>query len=207
MRQTWTTAAEIYRRGMGSEDPGTKGQTMNEIFKGIRPLDYVLAGLMTAGGVLLMVENIVATDADLPHPLSTTTWAMLPVFLLVTLPILWRRRNILAVVGGTAVAMLAHVIAFGWVTRCGIAIPLGFALAYAVARYAGSRLNQVTGLAGIVVGQLVMLWRDASIDTVASALAIALPGIALFYGIGVLVQNRVTRRSGGIAPVHEHTAA
>jgi hypothetical protein len=180
---------------------------MNELLKGIRPLDYVLAGLMTAAGALLMVENITATDSDLPHPMSTTTWVMLPVFLLVTLPILWRRRNILAVVGVTAVTTLAHVLAFGWVTRCGVVIPLGFALAYAVARYAGSWLNQLIGLGGIVVLELVMLWRDASIDTVAGALAIALPGIALFYGIGVLVQNRVTKRSGGIAPVHEHTAA
>ncbi|MFC6157825.1 hypothetical protein [Kribbella jiaozuonensis] len=180
---------------------------MNELLKGIRPLDYVLAGLMTAAGALLMVENITATDANLPHAMSTTTWVMLPVFLLVTLPILWRRRNILAVVGVTAVTTLAHVLAFGWVTRCGVVIPLGFALAYAVARYAGSWLNQLIGLGGIVVLELVMLWRDASIDTVAGALAIALPGIALFYGIGVLVQNRVTKRSGGIAPVHEHTAA
>ncbi|WP_329004761.1 hypothetical protein OHA18_15385 [Kribbella sp. NBC_00709] len=180
---------------------------MNEILKGIRPLDYVLAGLMTAAGALLMVENITATDADLPHPLSTTTWAMLPVFLLVTLPILWRRRNILAVVGVTAVTTLAHVIAFGWVTRCGVVIPLGFALAYAVARYAGSWLNQLIGLAGVVVVQLVMLVRDASIDTVAGALAIALPGIALFYGVGVLVQNRVTKQTAGVATVHERTAA
>ncbi|MER7246483.1 hypothetical protein [Kribbella sp. NPDC000426] len=178
---------------------------MNEILKGIRPLDYVLAGLMTAAGVLLMLENITATDADLPHPLSTTTWAMLPVFLLVTLPILWRRRNILAVVGVTAVTTLAHVLAFGWVTRCGVVIPLGFALAYAVARFAGSWLNQLIGLGGVVLLELVMLWRDSSIDTVASALAIALPGIALFYGIGVLVQNRVTKQSAAV--VHEHTAA
>jgi hypothetical protein len=180
---------------------------MNEILKGIRPLDYVLAGLMTAAGALLMVENITATDADLPHPLSTTTWAMLPVFLLVTLPILLRRRNILAVVGVTAVATLAHVLAFGWVTRCGVLIPLGFALAYAVARFAGSWLNQVIGLGGVVVLELVMLWRDASIDTVAGALAVALPGIALFYGIGALVQNRVTKQTAAVATVHEHTAA
>jgi hypothetical protein len=180
---------------------------MNEILKGIRPLDYVLAGLMTAAGVLLMVENIAATDGNLPHPLSTTTWAMLPVFLLVTLPILWRRRNILTVVGVTAVVTLAHVIAFGWVTRCGVVIPLGFALAYAVARFAGSWLNQLIGLGGVVVLELVMLWRDASIDTVAGALVIVLPGIALFYGVGVLVQNRVTKQTAGVATVHERTAA
>jgi len=180
---------------------------MNEIFKGIRPLDYTLAGLFTAAGLVMMYENIASTDANLPHPLSTTTWWMAPAFLLVTLPILWRRRNILAVVAVTAAATLAHVVAFGWLTRCGVIIPLTFALAYAVARFAGAWRNQLIGLAGILVITFVMLVRDSSIDTVAGALPVALPGIALFYGIGVLVQNRSTKRSTGPAPVHERTAA
>ena len=180
---------------------------MNEIFRGIRPLDYVLAGLMTAGGAFLMYENITATDTNLPHPQSSTSWTMLPVFPLVTLPILWRRRNIVAVVGITALLTLAHVLAFGWLTRCGVEIPLGFALAYAVARFGGAWRNHVLGLVGIVVGQLIMLARDASIDSVAGALVIALPGIALFYGIGLFVQNRVTKQSVGVAPVNERAAA
>ncbi|WP_112240875.1 hypothetical protein [Kribbella monticola] len=180
---------------------------MNEIFQGIRPLDYVLAALTSAAGVLLMVENVTASGEDLPHPLSTTSWAMVPAFLLVTLPILWRRRNILAVVAITTVLTAAHVLAFGWITRCGVLIPLGFALAYAVGRFAGARRNQVFGLAGIVVLNLAMLARDASIDTVVSALPVALPGVALFYGIGVLVQNRVSRHSVGNAPVDERLAA
>lgn len=175
---------------------------MNEIFKGIRPLDYVLAGLMTAGGVVMMYENTAALDANLPHPLSTTSWAIVPAFLLVTLPVLWRRRSILAVVGITALTTIAHVVAFGWLTRCGLVLPLTFALAYAVARFAGSWRNQVTGLAGIVVIQLVMLFRDSSIDSVAGALAIALPGVALFYAIGAFVQNRVTKQSASPAAVH-----
>ena len=180
---------------------------MNTIFRGIRPFDYLLAGLMTAAGAFLMYENISLTDDDLPHQLSTTSWAILPVFLLVTLPVLWRRRNILAVIGVTTVATLAHVLAFGWLTRCGVVIPLAFALAYAVARFAGAWRNHVTGLAGLVVLQVVMLVRDASIDTVAGGLAIALPGIALFYGIGVLVQNRVTKQSARVAVVNERAAA
>lgn len=175
---------------------------MNEIFKGIRPLDYVLAALMTAGGVAMMYENTATLDANLPHPLSTTTWAMVPAFLLVTLPILWRRRNILAVVGITALTTAAHVVVFGWLTRCGIVLPLTFALAYAVARFAGSWRDQATGLVGIVVIQLVMLFRDSSIDAVAGALAIALPGVALFYAIGAFVQNRVTKQSASPAAVH-----
>lgn len=180
---------------------------MNDIFRGIRPLDYVLAGIMTAAGVVLMIMNVGATEADLPHALSTTSWAMVPAFLLVTLPVLWRRRNILTVVGVTALTTFAHVLAFGWVTRCGVVIPLAFALAYAVARFAGALRNQLLGLAGVVVVLLVMLVRDASIDTVASALPVALPGVALFYGLGVLVQNRVTKRSASLAPVHQRTAA
>jgi hypothetical protein len=177
------------------------------IFKEVRPLDYLLAGVLSAAGVVLMVLNTRATDADLPHPLSTTSWAIVPTFLLVTLPILWRRRNVLAAVGITAITTAAHVLAFGWITRCGVLIPLGFALAYAVGRFAGSWRNHALGLAGVVVMQLVMLFRDASIDTVVSALPVALPGVALFYGIGAFVQNRVTKQSAGLAPARERAAA
>ena len=181
---------------------------MNGIFRGIRPLDYVLAGLMTAAGVFMMLENVTASSSDgLPHPLSTTSWAMVPAFVLVTLPILWRRRNVLAVVGITAVTTLAHVLAFDWITRCGVVLPLAFALAYAVARFAGSWRNQLLGLVGIVVTLLVMLARDASIDKVAGGLALALPLTAVFYGIGVFVQNRVTKQSAGTAPVTQRAAA
>ncbi|MEV5960868.1 hypothetical protein AB0L70_03840 [Kribbella sp. NPDC051952] len=179
---------------------------MNGIFRGIRPLDYVLAGLLTAAGVFLMIGNTTSSD-DLPHALSTTSWAIVPAFLLVTLPILWRRRNIVTVVGITAVTTLAHVLAFGWITRCGVVIPLACALAYAVARYAGARTNHLLGLAGIAVILLVMLARDASIDTIAGGLAVAAPVTALFYGIGLLVQNRVTKQSADLAPVDERLAA
>ncbi|WP_405063272.1 hypothetical protein OG474_17000 [Kribbella sp. NBC_01505] len=180
---------------------------MNETFQGIRPLDYVLAGVLSVAGVFLMYENTAASGADLAHPLSTTTWAMIPAFLLVTLPILWRRRSILGVVGITTVTTLAHVLAFGWVTRCGVALPLAFALAYGVARYAGARRNHLIGLAGIVVQLVVMLARDASIDTIANGLIVALPGTALFYGVGLLVQNRVTKQSASMASADQRLAA
>lgn len=178
---------------------------MNGILKGVRPLDYGLAALMTAGGVLMMIENITApADADLPHALSTQTAAMLPGFLLVTLPILWRRRNVLAVVGVTLVTMALHVVMFGWVTRCGVALPLGFALSYAVARFARGTRDHLTGLAGILALEMIMLLRDASIDRAFEALPIVIVGMALFYGIGLFVQNRVTRKIA--APVAEHAA-
>jgi hypothetical protein len=184
---------------------------MNGILKGVRPLDYVLAAVMTVLGALLMVENITApADADLAHPLSTQSWVILPVFVLVTLPILWRRRHILAVIGFTIAASVVHLLAFGWLTRCGATLPLSFALAYAVARFAGNVRNQLIGVAGIVVLQVVVLFHDSSIGPVGDGLVIALPGAALFYGIGLLVQNRVSRKQqqpAAVAPVIERAAA
>ena len=168
---------------------------MNELLKNVRPTDYLLAALMTVAGAFLMWENIsLSDDAGLAHPTSTTSWWMLPTFVLVTLPILWRRRNILAVVAVTTVVTAGHVLAFGWITRCGVLLPLSFALAYGVARFAGSLRNQMIGLAGILVLQLVTLVQDSSTGGLPHGLELAIPLAAVFYGIGLIVQNRATRR-------------
>jgi hypothetical protein len=183
---------------------------MNAIFKGIRPLDYVLAGVMTIAGVFLMYENITAgDDPSLPHPVSSTSWLIVPVFLLTTVPILWRRRNVLAVVGVTAAATAVHVLVFGWLTRCGVLLPVSIALAYAVGRFAGRGRNHLIGLAGVVIMQLVLLVRDSSIDHVASALPLSIPAAGICYGIGFYVQNRVSRkqRATVVASVPERAAA
>jgi hypothetical protein len=169
------------------------------LLKGVRPLDYVLAAASTGGGVFLMYENVAGSASGLPHPLSTRTWAMVPFFLLVTVPILWRRRSVVGVVGATALATVLHALLFGWVTRCGVLLPLTFALAYAVARFAGSRRDQVIGMTGLLLTQMVMLYRDASIDTVPNGLMIALPGLLLFFGAGLIVQNQVSKRRQPVA--------
>ena len=169
----------------------------------IKPLDYVLAAVMSAAGVFLMWENITAgDDPSLIHPPSTTSWAIIPVFLLVTVPILWRRTNVALVAGVTAAAAAVHVVAFDWLTRCGVVLPLAFALGYAVARFARTRRDHVLGLTAIVALLVVILFRDSSAD-LAGALPIALPGVALFYGAGLLVQNRVTKRQQAAVPAAE----
>lgn len=161
----------------------------------LKPTDYILAGLLTAGGALLMVENIMAGDTAPAHPVDTTSWTILPVFLLTTIPILWRRRNVLAVVAITVAAMALHLLAFGWLTRCGVGLPLAAALAYAVARFAGSARNQILGLAGVVALILLTLAQDSSIGGLPGGLEIALPGAALFYAAGAAVQNRMTKKA------------
>ena len=55
------------------------------------------------------------------------------------------------IAGITAAATAVHVVAFDWLTRCGVVLPLAFALGYAVARFARTRRDHVLGLAAIVL--------------------------------------------------------
>ncbi len=46
------------------------------IFRGIRPVDWVLAGALTALGVWLMVENVLfSTTPTRPRPSPTAPWS------------------------------------------------------------------------------------------------------------------------------------
>lgn len=165
-----------------------------DILKGIRPLDYALAAVMAFVAGLLAVMNVVATsDADFAHPLDSHSTLMVPVFVLAALPILWRRRGVLGAIGVSFAVLAASVPMFGWVTRCGFALPLSMAMAYAVARFAGSRQNQLVGLVGILALQVVTLVKDASTGGL-GALTLAVPAAAVAYGLGWLVQSRCAKR-------------
>ena len=121
---------------------------MDEIFKGVRPMDIVLAIGLSALGAVLMVMNIQADPTDtsgLQHAITDQSWLILPVFLLATVPVLWRRRNVVAVALASAVVMGAHVLAFDWVVRCGAALPLSLVLAYSVGKLADRRVQRSAG--------------------------------------------------------------
>lgn len=166
-----------------------------DILKGIRPLDYVLTAVMVALAVVIGVENVTASTVnDLAHPLDSQSALMIPVFIVAALPILWRRRGILAAIGASFVVIAASVPAFGWVTRCGFALPLAIAMAYAVARFAGSKQNHIVGLVGVLAIQIVTLMKDSSTGGL-SALALSVPATAVFYCIGLFVQSRAGKRS------------
>ncbi|SDP41440.1 hypothetical protein SAMN04489867_2373 [Pedococcus dokdonensis] len=163
-----------------------------DILKGIRPLDYVLAAVMVTAAALIGWANVGAgADADVAHALDSHSALMIPVFALAALPILWRRRAILGAVGASFVIMAASLPAFGWVSRCGFALPLSFAFAYAVARFAGNRQNHVVGLVGILALQIAALVKDSSTGGL-GAFPYAVVGAAVFYGIGLVVQKRAT---------------
>jgi hypothetical protein len=178
-----------------------------DIVKGIRPLDYVLAAVMVALAVFIGFENVNAgADADLAHSLDSHSTLMIPVFVIAALPILWRRRGILAAIGVSFVVIAASVPAFGWVTRCGFALPLSIAMAYAVARFAGSKQNHVIGLVGILALQIVTLVKDSSTGGL-GALGIGVPVAAVFYGIGFFVQSRAGAKAAEPTLSLEHAHA
>jgi hypothetical protein len=178
-----------------------------DILKGIRPLDYVLTTVMVALAILIGLENVNAgADADLGHALDSHSVLMVPVFIVAALPILWRRRGILAAIGVSFVVIAASVPAFGWVTRCGFALPLSIAMAYAVARFAGSTQNHIVGLVGILALQVVTLIKDSSTGGL-GALVLSVPVAAVFYGVGLLVQSRTGKRAGEPTLDVEHVHA
>jgi hypothetical protein len=163
---------------------------MKSLLRGVRPLDYVLAVAMTALGVLLMVENIHGSSSGKTR-IDTHTWALVPVFAAATLPILWRRINLWAVLGVAAAALVVHDIAFGWVVRCGAGLPLAFALSYAVGRLITDRKQSCWALAATIAIQFLVLVRDSAaglgVMPVTAVIAIA------FWGVGLYVQKRSQR--------------
>lgn len=165
------------------------------ILKGVRPSDYLLTAVMVTLAVLLALMNATASqDVTFAHPLESQSALMVPVFALAALPILWRRRNVLAALGVSVAVVAASVPAFGWVTRCGFALPLSLAFAYAVARFAGPGRGQVLGLLGVLALQVLTLVQDASTGGL-GALTLSVPAAAIAYGAGVLVQRGVAARA------------
>jgi hypothetical protein len=178
------------------------------VLKGIRPLDIVLTVLLAALAAFLGWENVSApADAELAHPLDSHSVLMIPVFVLAALPVLVRRRAVLPAVAVSTAIVLASLPAFGWVTRCGWALPLSLAYAYAVARFAGSVPRQLVGLVGVLALQVLSLMIDASTGGLWEALPFSVPAAAVCYGVGRLVETLVRRRVAAPTLTPEHSNA
>jgi hypothetical protein len=168
---------------------------MGSISTDVRKGDVVLALLLTALGVVLMVADI-NTGPGEDVRIDSRSWLMVPVFAAVTLPVLWRRRNLLAVLAVTIAALAVHVLAFGWVVRCGAGLPLAFALAYAAGRLSTGRRSLVALLATMVVQVLVLVQDSAAGSDVLPATAAIGVGA---WGVGVWLRRRSDAREGAEA--------
>lgn len=156
------------------------------MLEGVRKGDVALAVVLTAMGVLLMVENIVSTDPITRF--DSHSWWLVPVFAAATLPILWRRRGILSVTLVTAAALAVHVLVFGDLVRCGAGLPLAFALSYSVGRLASRGWPTWAGLVATLGVQALVLVRDIAAGWDALPYSAAIGVVA--WGIGAWLRSR-----------------
>jgi len=166
------------------------------VWSGIRPVDVVLAGALTALGAWLMVENVLFADdqvasamaaGSMVHPITSHSWLMVPVFAVATVSVLWWRRNVVLVTGIALAVMVLHDLLFGWVTRCGVGLPLAFVLAYLAA--VGSRRKQAwiaLGLSTLLTAAVVVV--DAT--TGFAPFVLALPIVLIVFALGRAVRIR-----------------
>jgi hypothetical protein len=156
----------------------------------VRPMDVVLAAVMSGLGVWLMIENMGGSESGVR--VDSTSWLMIPVFLVATVPLLFRRVNMIAVILVAAAAMAVHVAAFGWIVRCGAGLPLALVLAYSAGKLVGDRTQSVIALVLSVGFQFLVLVQDS-----AAGLGV-LPFTAVFgavaWGIGLYVRNQAAKR-------------
>ncbi len=172
------------------------GESSNGIIEGLRPVDWVLAGLLTALGAGMMAANVVIPDAEVAanisagsmvHEITSHSWAIVPAFAVATVPVLWWRRNVTAVTGIAVAAMVAHDLAFGWVTRCGAGLPLAFTLAYLGAASLEHRRSWIAlGLATMLTAAVLV--RDAT--TGFGVIVLTLPILLIVFAIGRAVRHR-----------------
>jgi hypothetical protein len=111
-----------------------------------------------------------------------------PVFLLITVPVAWRRSAPIAALVAVFAALLLHIALFGSVVRCGVMFPLIFLLAFA----AGAVLERREALLGLGLALAItatMVVADAA-DDIVSGLPFFLPLTAAIWGIGRLVHSR-----------------
>jgi signal transduction histidine kinase len=169
---------------------------MSEVFRGIKVLDWLLAGALTALGLLLMNLDVASTNADVArqiaeggmfHQIDSHSPWMIPVFLGATIPVLWWRRSVLAVTGVALGFMVLHDVLFGWVTRCGAGLPLVFVLAFLGAlAYPRTKAWFVFGLCVLLTVAVLVI--DAT--TGPGVLTLALPILLIIFGIGRAARHR-----------------
>jgi signal transduction histidine kinase len=169
---------------------------MSGILRGVKIGDYVLAGVLTALGVLLMVFDVRESDAgvardiadgSMVHTVSSHSPWMIPVFAAATISVLWWRRSVLVVTGVAIVVMVLHDVLFGWVTRCGAGLPLALVLAFLGAlTYQRTKAWLAAGLSAVLAFAVVVVDATTGPDVI----GLVLPVLLIVFGIGWAVRRR-----------------
>jgi hypothetical protein len=154
--------------------------------------DIAIASFLTALGLLLMYGNVHDYDAAefkkntaiyyggiLPYAFA------IPLFPMVTVPLLWRRVAPLAAVGASFAGLVVNELLVGSdVIRCGVVFPTAFVFAFTTA----SQLDGAEARKGLALSLGLILIEVVELGPPTTAV-FALVGVAM-WGIGRLVRSR-----------------
>ena len=159
--------------------------------------DIVIAVVLSLLGLLLMYDNVYGGVADeratnpdahaeiIVDGLLPIEFAI-PLFLLVTVPLLWRRAAPIPAVGAALAGLvLNHVLTGTDMLRCGVVLPTAFLFAFT----AGAQLQAREALTGLALA-LGLVAVDI-ITGFGAPFAAVMGGVtAVMWGIGRIVRSR-----------------
>jgi signal transduction histidine kinase len=145
----------------------------------IGKLDIAIAVALTALGVLLMYGN--ATDADVD-----SSWLAIPVFLGVTVPVLWRRAAPLQALAAVGAATVIHIALFGSLVRCGVVFPVVGVLVFSIA----ARFDRATALWALAGSQAIILVMSVADANGFGVAVLLVPLTFVAYGLGRVAYGR-----------------
>ncbi|GAB2622105.1 two-component sensor histidine kinase [Paractinoplanes abujensis] len=162
----------------------------------MKAVDWLVAGVLTALGVVLMGYGVTTDDAAFArevaagaavHTLDSHSVWMVPLFAAATVPMLWWRRSVLVVSVIALAVMVLHDLLFGWVTRCGAGLPLAFVLTF-LGALSHPRTKAWFVLAVTVLLCYAVLVVDASAGP--GTMVLAVPVALLVFGVGRAARHR-----------------
>lgn len=158
--------------------------------------DIAIAGVLTALGAWLSLINI-------NDPEIGASWLAVPAFAAVTIPVIWRRRSPLAVVGAVVVALALNVVLVGDLIRCGVVFPTLFLMAFTVA----GRLDRVPALAGLGIALVGVVLVSTTDPVIAPDVIPVFGGLtAAMWAVGRVVRSRM-QLAGELAKRNEELRA
>jgi hypothetical protein len=153
--------------------------------------DIAIASVLSVLGVLLMYLNVVEPAAE--EELGAVRWGgilpiefALPLFLLVTVPLLWRRAAPLAAVAASFAGLVVNEVLIGTdVLRCGVVLPTALFFAFT----AGAQLSGRDSRLGLALAAgLTLLDFSVGFDPFTTAVATSVTAVA--WAIGRVVRSR-----------------
>lgn len=154
-------------------------RAMGRTGESIGRLDIVIAVALSALGALLMYGN--ATDADVD-----ASWLAIPVFLAVTIPVLWRRGAPLPALVAVAVALAVHTALFGFVVRCGVVFPVVGVIVFSAA----ARMPRSQALLALAGGLAIITGMGAFDATGFGVVGLLWPLTLVAFGLGRVAHSR-----------------